>query len=852
MCASHGQANSNCLSRCVVAPCFAKGPRPLPVFDRPKGLDKMTAVWSGSPARSRRNQWRATCLKLKHKLKTCLLPVLMHSMLSHKNGGVLETDAGSEGKRTAADQLCSTMKDFMDTSRLGCAVFFRKWWGHEPCSTSVGGARLRDLFPIPALREWPMQINSLAICQETCLSMSNMCIGALNFLNIGMKASVGPTVMRRSPSAAQLETQRHVCRRVVRFLLRFNASAGTHFAWRDSFEDCEAHAVPSCASIRSEAVDLPQVAATCDPCKLIHKELAHAVQDPTVIFPAGPSRMPVENVKADQRDEYVRLVVRELKCGKLRLAPKAHGLGGVFGVAKAGGRQRKIWNGSVLSGWAADPPRPYRLANPSSFLDVEIQRGEQIFFSKRDASTFFDSLSVPEELRTWFGQAPVTVQELLDAGLSFDNILAYKDGGDSLACKSVLFPVHTVWPMGFSWSSAVAQNTTVATCVAAGIDEDSILSPDYPLPSSYDEVCFVATDDTVLMHKTVGQGSRTLSNLDEAFDNHGIVRNRSKDVTLQGSVTALGCDLSNGPVTAEPNADKILKTVGRTLDVLHRGRASPRAFHGLLGVWEWFVLLQRSFFSIFDDVYSFVRRVPEQGIEQVPENAMNEILVTLLLAPLLAVSLDREPLQMLVSTDAAPEYGFGVSACNCDFKTASEVCRLAERRGDYVRLVPDREDPAEVARLGSPHRLPHTQRAFKTVVSAKAKWTAHSGVLEAHAYLLALRWLARQSGKHHRKIPFLIDAKAVIGAAAKGRSSARALRTILRAAASLCLASDILPRLVYIPSESNPADKPSRGLRNRPSGRPVRKSGGKTRVQQRLHQNLERLGKAESIIKRWI
>ena len=200
---------------------------------------------------------------------------------------------------------------------------------------------------------------------------------------------------------------------------------------------------------------------------------------------------------------------------------------------------------------------------------------------------------------------------------------------------------------------------------------------------------------------------------------------------------------------------------------------------------------------------------------------MNELLVTLLLAPLLAVSLDREPLQMLVATDAAPEYGFGMSTCSCDAKTAMEVCRLAERRGDYVRLAPARGDPTEVARLGSPHRLPQTQLDFKTVMSAKAKWTAHSGVLEAHAHLLALRWLARQPKKHHRKIPFLIDAKAVIGAAAKGRSSARALRTILRAAASLCLASDLLPRLEHIPSESNPADKPSRGLRKQafPTGR---------------------------------
>eukprot|EP00439_Symbiodinium_sp_Y106_P070151 s430_g12.t1 len=603
------------------------------------------------------------------RLKTCLLPVLMSSVLLQKDSGAVGTEVRGSGEFTGADKVCAVIKEFMETSCLGGAHFFRKWWGQEP--SAVGSGRLRDLFPIPPLLEWPMLIGSLAIRKETCLDMSNMCIGALNFLNTGMKASIGPIVMRR----------------LDRILLGKIAST----------DECEAQALPSYDSIRSEAVDLPQMAATCDPCKLIHEELATAVQDPTKIFPAGASPMPVESVKANQRDEYVRVVVRELNCGKLRLTSKAHGLGGVFGVAKANGRQRKIWNGSVLSGLAAEPPKPYRLASPSSFLDVEIQPGERIYFSKRDASTFFDSLRVPEQLRTWFGQPPVTVEELLDAGLSFEHILDYKDGEDSLARRN------------------------------------------RPLPTSYDEVCFVATDDTILMHKTLGQGSHTLSKLDKAFDERGIIRNTSKDVTLQESVTALGCDLSNDPAIAEPSLDKILRTVARTLDVLHRGEASPRALHSLLGVWEWFSLLQRTFFSIFDDVYSFVRRVPEHSVEQLPDNVMNELLVTLLLAPLLAVSLDREPLQMLVATDAAPEYGFGMSTCSCDAKTAMEVCRLAERRGDYVRLAPARGDPTEVARLGSPHRLPQTQLDFKTVMSAKAKWTAHSGVLEAHAHLLALR-----------------------------------------------------------------------------------------------------------------
>ena len=110
----------------------------------------------------------------------------------------------------------------------------------------------------------------------------------------------------------------------------------------------------------------------------------------------------------------------------------------------------------------------------------------------------------------------------------------------------------------------------------------------------------------------------------------------------------------------------------------------------------------------------------------------------------------------------------------------------------------DASDPVEAPRLGRPHRLRVKQSNFRTIISKRAKWQAHSGVLEAHAYLLALKWLARHPAKHHHRVPILVDAKAVVAAATKGRSSARALRTVLRSAAAYTMASDLLPRIVYI------------------------------------------------------
>ena len=86
------------------------------------------------------------------------------------------------------------------------------------------------------------------------------------------------------------------------------------------------------------------------------------------------------------------------------------------------------------------------------------------------------------------------------------------------------------------------------------------------------------------------------------------------------------------------------------------------------------------------------------------------------------------------------------------------------------------------------------------------------------------------SAKHfHRRLVVLIDAKAILGAACNGRSSARTLRGIMRQLGSLLLATNSLLRLVYIPSEHNPADAPSRGRRKRRQAQ-RRKQSYKTHV----------------------
>ena len=137
------------------------------------------------------------------------------------------------------------------------------------------------------------------------------------------------------------------------------------------------------------------------------------------------------------------------------------------------------------------------------------------------------------------------------------------------------------------------------------------------------------------------------------------------------------------------------------------------------------------------------------------------------------------------------------------------------RPGTFVRLdreVPYVDDEPERPRKGRPLYLRISKKAFATVISSKAKCPAHSGALEAHAVSLSLRWLLRSVHRHSKRTVLLVDATAVCGALAKGRSSSPTLKHELRRIAALAIAGDLWIRVVYIPSEDNPADAPSRGI----------------------------------------
>ena len=218
--------------------------------------------------------------------------------------------------------------------------------------------------------------------------------------------------------------------------------------------------------------------------------------------------------------------------------------------------------------------------------------------------------------------------------------------------------------------------------------EEDFLTLDAPPPVGA-EICGVATDDTFFFHTDKATAATRLAKLDRVLEEHGMPKNAAKDVTIQPHMTALGCELSANPPAAEPATAKLVPLWLALLDVCVMGRASPTALNRALGVEQWFCLLSRPMFSIFDAVYEFVRREPADKVQRLPHKVQMEITVAIWLMPLLGADLGRSFLPKLLACDASTVFGFGVSYMPCSTSLVKEVSLLSERRGDFVRFFPD-------------------------------------------------------------------------------------------------------------------------------------------------------------------
>ena len=139
------------------------------------------------------------------------------------------------------------------------------------------------------------------------------------------------------------------------------------------------------------------------------------------------------------------------------------------------------------------------------------------------------------------------------------------------------------------------------------------------------------------------------------------------------------------------------------------------------------------------------------------------------------------------------------------------IARLSAKAGEHVTISDGPSLEARASRLGPRFDTGLTLSQFEVVLCVRVESPEHINVEKAKGLLCYVRWLLRSGSRFGHRVVVLSDSRFVIGAVSKGRSSPTRLNRVIRQLAALCFAGGLLLHLVFIPTEHNPADHPSRG-----------------------------------------
>jgi hypothetical protein len=289
-----------------------------------------------------------------------------------------------------------------------------------------------------------------------------------------------------------------------------------------------------------------------------------------------------------------------------------------------------------------------------------------------------------------------------------------------------------------------------------------------------------------------------------------------------------------------------------TVDALRSELVSGRLIRKLIGLWTWQLLLARPALSVLRNVYRYMAVVGE-GERVLWPSVRRELICLLSLFPLLRVSLLSQWHSRLIATDAS-EMAAGVVSTELTAQlfdllwplSASRhtqnahIGRLVSRRqlrngggGQNVDIEVERVEfellqPGSslmrTLRLQGPDvRVDRLLRAddymatvasesihWRVLISSTWRWTSHINQLELGAVVLALRRLLSSPTVPGSRLMLLCDSAVVTYSLMKGRTSSRGMVTGMQQVAALLLSSGCRLGVVWIPTEVNPADAPSR------------------------------------------
>ena len=295
------------------------------------------------------------------------------------------------------------------------------------------------------------------------------------------------------------------------------------------------------------------------------------------------------------------------------------------------------------------------------------------------------------------------------------------------------------------------------------------------------------------------------------YSAQGIPTSEKKAFQKADTFTAWGTEVDNKSGRVGAPLIKLKQLASLLTRVCSLPTVSQKLLQSVVGLLIHPFMHRRSTMCLLQDTFLWVEKLSATESKPLPIAVKEELLACALLMPLCHSNIRWTVSCRIGASDASLSHG-GRAAALVSPAVAQTLYRYSEHRGESVRLNWEKGEVQPPSSMNpAPKELEDLllDLPWNKTETCSFGHKQHINILETKMIHRELRDLVHSTCRPLRSV-LLVDSRAAAGAWAKGRSSARNLNRILRQSLGWTLVGKKTLHLVWVRSEANPSDYPSR------------------------------------------